>query len=153
MVYKRMVRYVADGRLPHSMLEGAFTTFKADFAKSVLEVIDYEAEEEPFVINNLLKAQKRVGREYFQFDLIRIYYLFKNTGALRKCDKIEAVEAIKKLDESKTRSVLASRFKAFRAKLIKQATNDALGAQYVAAQIDQQLNNFCKQISLFEVVE
>lgn len=32
-------------------------------------------------------------------------------------------------------------------------TNDALGAQYVAAQIDQQLNNFCKQISLFEVVE
>ena len=153
LVYKRMVRYVADGRLPHSMLEGAFTTFKADFAKSVLEVIDYEAEEEPFVINNLLKAQKRVGREYFQFDLIRIYYLFKNTGALRKCDKIEAVEAIKKLDESKTRSVLASRFKAFRAKLIKQATNDALGAQYVAAQIDQQLNNFCKQISLFEVVE
>ena len=153
LVYKRMVRYVADGRLPHSMLEGAFTTFKADFAKSVLEVIDYEAEEEPFVINNLLKAQKRVGREYFQIDLIRTYYLFKNTGALRKCDKIEAVEAIKKLDESKTRSVLASRFKAFRAKLIKQATNDALGAQYVAAQIDQQLNNFCKQISLFEVVE
>lgn len=153
LVYKRMVRYVADGRLPHSMLEGAFTTFKADFAKSVLEVIDYEAEEEPFVINNLLKAQKRVGREYFQFDLIRTYYLFKNTGVLRKCDKIEAVEAIKKLDESKTRSVLASRFKAFRAKLIKQATNDALGAQYVAAQIDQRLNNFCKQISLFEVVE
>ena len=153
LVYKRMVRYVADGRLPHSMLEGAFTTFKADFAKSVLEVIDYEAEEEPFVINNLLKAQKRVGREYFQIDLIRAYYLFKNTGALRKCDKIEAVKAIKKLDESKTRSVLASRFKAFRAKLIKQATNDALGAQYVAAQIDQQLNNFCKQISLFEVVE
>lgn len=153
LVYKRMVRYVADGRLPHSMLEGAFTTFKADFAKSVLEVIDYEAEEEPFVINNLLKAQKRVGREYFQIDLIRTYYLFKNTGALRKCDKIEAVKAIKKLDESKTRSVLASRFKAFRAKLIKQATNDALGAQYVAAQIDQQLNNFCKQISLFEVVE
>ena len=32
LVYKRMVRYVADGRLPHSMLEGAFTTFKADFA-------------------------------------------------------------------------------------------------------------------------
>lgn len=153
LVYKRMVRYVADGRLPHSMLEGAFTTFKADFAKSVLEVIDYEAEEEPFVIGNLLKAQKRVGRDYFQFDLIRTYYLFKNTGALRKSDKIEVVEAIKELDEGKTRSVLASRFKAFRAKLIKQATNDALGAQYVAAQIDQQLNNFCKQISLFEVVE
>ena len=68
-------------------------------------------------------------------------------------NKIEVVEAIKELDEGKTRSVLASRFKALRAKLIKQATNDALGAQYVAAQIDQQLNNFCKQISLFEVVE
>ena len=72
---------------------------------------------------------------------------------MRKSDKLEAIEAIKNLDENKTRSLLAGRFKAFRAKLIKQATTDELGAQYVAQQIDQQLNNFCKQISLFEVIE
>ena len=153
LIYKRMVRYVADGRLPHSMFDGAFMTFKADFAKSVLDIIDYEAEEEPFVINGLLKAQKHIGREYFQFDLIRTYYLFKNIGALRKLDKLEAIEAIKNLDERKTRSILAGRFKTFKAKLIKQATTGELGAEYVASQVDQQLNNFCKQISLFEDIE
>lgn len=153
LLYKRMIKYVAEGRLPHSMLEGALLTFKADFVRSVLEIIDYEAEEEPFVVNNLLKAQKRVGRDYFGFDLIRTYYLFKNIGALRKVDKVEAIEAIRSLDERKTRSILAARFKTFKVKLIKQATDGELGVQYVTSQIDQQLNNFCKQISLFEDFE
>ena len=153
LIYKRMVRYVADGKLPHSLLEGAFMTFKADFAKSVLEVIDYEAEEEPFVINNLLKAQKSVGRNDFRFDLIRTYYLFKKSGALRKVDKAEVIKAIQNLDEEKARSVIAARFKAFKAKIIAQATEGEVGAAYVTSQVNQQLNNFCKQISLFEVLE
>ena len=153
LMYRRMVRYAAEGKLPHSMLEGAFRTFKADFARNVLEMIDYEAAEEPFVIGNLLKAQRKVGLDVFTFDLIRTYYLFKNTGALRKVDKAEAIEAIKNLDEGKTRSILAARFKAFKTRLIKQATDGELGARYVASQIEQQLYDFCKQISLFEDFE
>ena len=132
------------------MLFRSLMTFQADFVRSVLEIIDYEAKEEPFVINNLLKAQKRIGKDFFRFDLIRTYYLFKNVDALRKTDKAEAIEAIKNLDERKTRSVLAARFKMFKAKLIKKTTDGELGAQYVALQIEQQLGNFCKQISLFE---
>ena len=123
------------------------------FARNVLEMIDYEAAEEPFVIGNLLKAQRKVGLDVFTFDLIRTYYLFKNTGALRKVDKAEAIEAIKNLDEGKTRSILAARFKAFKTRLIKQATDGELGARYVASQIEQQLYDFCKQISLFEDFE
>jgi len=34
--------------------------------------------------------------------------------------------------------------------LIKQATDGEVGAEYVASQIEQQLNDFCKQISLFD---
>ena len=128
-------------------------TFKSEFVRSVLEIIDYDAEEEPFVINNLLKAQKSTGREYFRFDLIRTYYLFNNSGALRKKDKTEIIASIKDLDEEKTRSLLAARFKTFKSKIIAQATKGEIGAEYVAAQIDQQLNHFCKQISLFEVIE
>lgn len=153
LLYKRMIRYVAESRLSYSMLEGAFQILKADFPRNVLEVIDYEAEEEPFVINSLLKAQRHVGKDYFNFDLIRTYFLFKNTGALRKVDKDEAIAAIKNLDERKTRSILAARYKAFKKKIIKHATNGELGAEYVASQIAQQLDNFCKQISLFEDLE
>ena len=36
------------------MLEGAFRTFGAEFAKSILNCIDYYTSEEPFVINNLI---------------------------------------------------------------------------------------------------
>ncbi len=150
LIYKRMVQYVTESKLPYSMLVGALKTFGANFAKRVLEMIDYEGEEEPFVVNNLIKAQKKVGLNVYQFDLIRTYYLFKNCGALRKIDKFEITSAIKKLDERKTRSVLNARFKTFKTKLIKQATNGEVGVEYVTLQIEQQINDFCKQISLFE---
>ena len=106
-----------------------------------------------FVINNMLKTQKKLGLNYFQFDLIRTYYLFKNAGALREIDKSEVIKAIKNLDERKVRSVLAGRFKVFKGMLIKQAIDEGPGANYVISQINQQLNNFCKQISLFEDYE
>jgi hypothetical protein len=34
--------------------------------------------------------------------------------------------------------------------MIAQATEDEVGAAYIAEQIDRQLNDFCKQLSLFE---
>ena len=37
--------------------------------------------------------------------------------------------------------------------MIAQATENEIGVAYIAEQIDQQLNDFCKQLSLFEDVE
>ena len=150
-MYERMVRYVSDGKLPYSILEGAFRTFGAGFAKSVLEHIDYSAEEEPFVVGNLIKAQKKAQVQVFKFEMVRSFFLYKNAGALRKKDIVEAIEAIKNLNEKNIRKILAERFETFKKKLIKQATGGEVGAEYVASQIEQQLNEFCKQISLFDI--
>ncbi len=150
LMYERMVRYVTAGKLPYSLLKGAFRTFGATFAKSVLEHIDYSAEEEPFVVGNLIKAQKKAQVRVFKFELVRSFFLYKNCGALRKKDISDILEAIKSLNEEMTRSILAVRFETFKKKLIKQATDGEVGAKYVASQIDQQLNNFCRQISLFD---
>ena len=150
LMYDRMVRYVAEGKLPYSMLEGAFRTFGAGFAARVLACIDYTRKEEPFVINNLIKAQKKAHMNVFKFEYVRTYFLYKSVGAFDKKTNKTIVEAIKNLDERKTRSILAERFKKFKVKLIAQATEDEVGAAYIAEQIDQQLNDFCKQISLFE---
>ena len=150
LIYERMIRHVADGKLPYSLLEGAFKTFGADFAKSVLEHIDYSAEEEPFVVGNLIKAQKKAHVKVFKFELVRSFFLYKKAGALRKKDISDIVEAIKSLNEDMCRCILAERFQIFKKKLIKQATEGEVGAEYVASQIEQQLNDFCRQISLFD---
>lgn len=149
LIYERMVRYVAAGKLPYSLLEGAFRTFGAKFAQNILEHVDYSGEE-PFVIGNLIKVQKKAQMDLFKFELVQSFFLYKNCGALRKKDTAEITKAIKNLDEGKIRNILESRFKTFKKKLIKQATDGEVGAIYVADQIEQQLNDFCRQISLFE---
>ena len=149
LMYQQMVEYVANSRIPYSMLEGAFRTFGAKFAHSVLELIDYEAEE-PFVINNLIKVQKKAKLNVFKFEYIRSYYLYKNVEALTKKEKKEIVVAIKSLDEQTTQSILSQNFRKFKRNLIKQASENEVGTQYIAEQIEQQLDDFCRQISLFE---
>lgn len=153
LMYERMVRYVTERKPPYSLLEGAFRTFEAKFVQNVLEHIDYAAEDEPFVIHNLIKAQNKAQMRVFKFELLRSFFLYKKSGALRKKDISEITEAIKKLDERKVRSIFAARFETFKTKLIRQATDGEVGVEYVTAQIEQQLNDFCKQISLFEDFE
>lgn len=152
LMFERMVRYITEGKLPYSLLVGPFKVFGAKFAQSVLQHINYADEEEPFVVNNLIKAQKKAQMNVFKFEFVRSFFLYKSSGALRKQDIVEIIDAIKMLDEAKTRSILIDRFNAFKTKLKKKVTKGEAGAAYVAAQIDQQLNDFCKQISLFEVI-
>ena len=59
-------------------------------------------------------------------------------------------KAIQELDEEKTRSILADRFTVFKKNTLKQATADEVGSSYVTTLVEQQLKNFCKQLSLFE---
>lgn len=150
LIYDRMIRYVADRKLPYSILEGAFRTFGAKFAESILNCIDYSATEEPFVINNLIKAQKKAKLNVFKFELVRTFFLYKSVGALTKSEISDTVEAIKGMNEAVIRSVLAKKFSRFKTKLIKQATGDEIGATFIAEQIEQQLDDFCRQLSLFE---
>ena len=148
LMYDRMIKYVVDS-LPYSMLEGAFRTFGAKFAKSVLEIINYSQNEEPFVINNLIKAQNKAKMTLFKFEYVRSFFLYKSVGALNKGTTEKLIEAIKNLDEGKTRELLVEKFKKFKVKLIAQATENDVGANYIADQIDHQLNDFRKQLSLF----
>lgn len=150
LIYNRLVKYVADGKLPYSLLEGAFRTFGAKFAESVLNSIDYSTAEEPFVINNLIKAQKKAKLNVFKFELVSSFFLYKKVGALTKKEISSIVEAIKCLDEANIRSILAKKFNRFKANLVKQATGDEIGAAFIAEQIERQLDDFCRQLSLFE---
>ena len=153
LMYDRMINYVVEGKLPYSILEGAFRTFGSQFVASILAKIDYSKNEEPFVINNLIKIQKKVKKKVFRLEYVQTYFLYKKVGALDKKSAKALIEAIRNLDERKTRDILAEKFNKFKANMIAQATENEIGVAYIAEQIDQQLNDFCKQLSLFEDVE
>ena len=101
-------------------------------------------------IKDLIKVQKKVRMKVFKFEYVRSYYLYKSVGALDKKSTKAVVEAIKNLEEGKARDILVEKFDRFKAKMIKKATKDEIGAAYIAEQIDRQLNDFCTQLSLFE---
>lgn len=150
IMYNRMIKYVVGGKLPYSILEGALKTLGSTFVSSILGAIDYSQKEEPFVINNMIKAQKKAKMNLFRFEFVRSYFLYNSVGALDKKTNKAIIEAIKNLDEAKTKGILAEKFGKFKTKLIRQATEDEIGAAYIAEQINCQLNDFCKQLSLFE---
>lgn len=149
LLYERMVRYVVKGRIPYSRLEGVLRTFKHRFVKDVLERIDYDGDE-PFVVNNLIKIQKKTHIHVFAFEYVRCYFLYSKVNALNKTEAKKLIKALKRLDEKETRSIIENKFNKFKKKLISQATSDELGTSYITEQIEQQLNSMCRQLSLFE---
>lgn len=152
LMYERMIRYVAESRISYSMLAGAFLNIGETFVKSVLEYIDYRSEE-PFVINNLVRIQKKVKYHIFDFELVRCYYLYRQIGVLTEEETINIIENIKNLEEGKTRRVLAENFKDFKLRMINQATAHEVGTEYIVNYIEQQLTDFCRQLSLFDEQE
>ena len=150
LMYERMVRYVANGKLPYSILEGAFLYLNSKFAKSVMNCIDFDSDEEPFVINNLIKIQKKTHYHIFDFELVRCLFLYKQVDVLSSIEKSAVIKAIKNLDERKTREILAERFGLFKSEMINRATSDEIGTEYIRDQVEHQLDLLGKQLSLFK---
>lgn len=148
LMFERMVRYVATGRIPYSLLEGAFLNIGEPFVKSILAHIDFNGEE-PFVLNNLIKVQKKTKHHIFNFELVRCLYLYSQVDALSVEEMNLAIENIENLDEGSTKVILTDNFEEFKQKMITQATNGELGTDYIVSKIEQQLTDFCRQLSLF----
>lgn len=89
----------------------------------------------------------------FDFELVRCYYLYRQIGVLTEEETINIIENIKNLEEGKTRRVLAENFKDFKLRMINQATAHEVGTEYIVNYIEQQLTDFCRQLSLFDEQE
>ena len=148
LMYKRMIEYIVDSKLPYSLLSGPMNTYKEVFVKDILSRLDYELTEEPFVLNNLIKVQKSLHLNVFPLELVRCLYMYNGVGLLDVDDKIKIVMAIKKLDERKARKLLLSHFDDFRATVVKTVAADEVGAEYIIEQVENQLNDVYKQMTL-----
>lgn len=148
LMYKRMIEYIVDGKLPYSLLAGPMNTYKEVFVKDILSRLDYDSAEEPFVLNNLIKIQKSLHLNVFPLELVRCLYMYNGVGLLDVDDKKKIVMTIKKLDERKARKLLLSHFDDFRAAVVRTVVADEVGAEYIVEQVENQLNDVYKQMTL-----
>lgn len=150
LMYKRMIEYIVNRKLPYSLLAGPIKTYKEKFVQDVLEKLNYDSPDEPFVLNNLIKIQKSLHLHIFPLELVRCIYMYNGVGLLNTEEKKKIVMAVKKLDERKTRKLLLSRFDDFRTAVIKTVVDDEVGAQYIIEQIENQLNDVYKQMTIWD---
>ena len=150
LIYKRMVRYIREGRIPYSLLEGAYKTYGRVLVSDIFSELDFEATNPPFVINNLSKIQAKTGIKTFNYDYVKFAYLYLNADILNKKEKSEVIEAIKSLNERKIKSVLCNKLGALKKKLVDKVSEEGVGINYVIEQIESSLTSMHEQLTLFE---
>ena len=150
IMYKRMIRYIANNRVPYSLLEAPLRVMGNKFVEDLFAAIDFGLSEEPFIIQNLIKAKKKAKVKLFKLEFVRSYFLYKSCGVLSTDEQKSLIKAIKELNEDGARTILANHYNDFRSSMIEKVTKGEVGAEFVETQLQQQLDDFCKQLALFD---
>ena len=151
IMYQRLVRYIANGRIPYSSLQGVYQVMGKSVVADILGALDYETDELPFVIHNLSKVQTIMKRDLFDFELVKCLFIYCRYGILTRREKNKIISSIKNLDERTTRELLLKHFESFKKAVIKNAVNGEVGAAYIIEELNKQLTNVYKQLSIFDV--
>lgn len=150
LIYIRMVRYIASGRIPQSYIEGAYKIFRKKLVKDIFAELSFEGSEPPFIIGNLAKIQAKTHIKTFNYDIVKSAYLFINAGILKSKEKKILIDSIKKLDSSNAKELLLGKMEEFKTSLIKQAKDENVGVEYLIEQIKLSLTQMYNQITLFD---
>ena len=151
IMYQRLVRYIANGRIPYSSLQGVYQVMGKRVVADILGALDYETDELPFVIHNLSKVQTIMKRDLFDFELVKCLFIYCRYGILTRREKNKIISSIKNLDERTTRELLLKHFESFKKAVIKNAVHGEVGAAYIIEELNKQLTNVYKQLSIFDV--
>ena len=151
IMYQRLVRYIANGRIPYSSLQGVCQVMGKRVVADILGALDYEADELPFVIHNLSKVQAIMKQDLFDFELVKCLFIYCRHGILTRREKNKIISSIKNLNERTTRELLLKHFESFKKAVIKKAVNGEVGTAYIIEELSKQLTNVYKQLSIFDV--
>lgn len=149
LMYTRLVRYIAISRIPYSSIQGAYKQFGARLVQDILNQVDYNSVDIPYVIGNLSKVQNITHLKVFDYELIKCYFLYEKYSIWHTSAKSTIISAIQALDERKTRELLLNHFGEFKEVVIKNAVGEEVGAEYIIEEISRQLANVYEQLSLF----
>lgn len=151
LMYQRLLRYVASARIPYSFLQGICQVMGKRAIMDILGFLDYESNEPPFVIHNLSRVQTVIKKSFFDFELIKCLFMYSRYGILNRREKNKIINSIKNLDERKTRELLLKHFESFKEAVLKSSADGEVGAAYILEELDRQLSNVYKQLSMFDI--
>ena len=77
--------------------------------------------------------------------------MYKNIGFLSKKQEQEIVKSIKIMDERKVRKLLFDQFDNFKRVVIESVTDGEVGAEYIIKQVEEQLGEIYKQLSIYDI--
>lgn len=150
VMYKRISAHVFNTRVHQSLITGLVSEFKDVFIRDMLSMIDFNSEEH-YLIKALAKAQKELNVHYFNFELIKGFYMFCKMNVFDKEKKDEIINDIIELREEKTRRQLLNSFDKFKKAVIKTVANDQVGVDFIIQKVEQQLSEVYKQLSIFNM--
>lgn len=151
VMYQRLIRYIADSKLPYSLLQGVFLVMGRRAVSDVLSLLNYEDAEVPFIIHNLSKIQTITKQTFFDFELIKCLFMYSRYGILNRREKARIINSIKALDERTTRELLLTHFDRFKETVIQRSVDGEAGAEYIIDELNKQLTNVYKQLSIFDI--
>ncbi len=151
IMYQRLIRHISKSKIPYSSIQGMFQVMGEKVIKDIFEVLDYEADELPFVIHNLAKVQNAAKKHFFDFELIKCLFMYSRYGALSRKEKNRIICAIRNLDERTTRERLLKHYDVFKEAVIKHAVDGEVGAEYIIEEINKQLANVYRQLSIYDI--
>lgn len=150
LIYQRLIQYISQSKIPYSSLKGICKVMEKKAVTDILSFLDYEAENVPFVIHNLIRIQTVTQKYLFDFEVLKCFFMYSKYGILSRKEKNKIIQAIKNLDERMTRELLLKHYEAFKKVVLKNAVAGEAGAEYILNEIEKQLANVYRQLSLFD---
>nr|WP_288890766.1 hypothetical protein [uncultured Blautia sp.] len=150
LIYQILIQYITQSKIPYSSLKGICKVMEKKAVTDILSFLDYEAENVPFVIHNLIRIQTVTQKYLFDFEVIKCFFMYSKYGILSRKEKNKIIQAIKNLDERMTRELLLKHYEAFKKVVLKNAVAGEAGAEYILNEIEKQLANVYRQLSLFD---
>jgi hypothetical protein len=150
VMYKRLVDHIYNSHVQQSLINGLLVEFKEKIIQDILRKIDFSREEH-YLINAFAKAQKAIGEHYFNFDLVKGYYLYYGTEIFNKDKQNKIRDNIENLKEKETRKQLLDSFDDFKVAVLKRATSNQIGTEYIFEQVEQQLQEVYRRLSILDL--
>ena len=149
VMYKRLFAHVFNSHVQKSLVRGFLVEFKENFVKEVIANLDFNSEEH-YLVKALNEAQKELNVHYFDFELVKCYYMFCKMNVFNKTSHLKIRNDFDNLREDKIRKQLLGSFDQFKKNVIKNVAGDQVGAEYIIQQVEQQLQEVYKQLSIFD---
>lgn len=151
LIYQRLVKYIAGGKIPYSVLEGIYLVLDKKLVSDIMRELDFSSADTPYVVNNLMKVQNNVKRYTFDFNLVKLYFTYNSLEFMKTRTKNRLIAAMQNLEERVARKILTQNFDEFKVAILNQVADGEVGAEYIIEQINAQLNDVYQQLSLFDI--